>query len=402
MSNQITDKQKRYKRSKGGGVYEVGVGSRADSWLLRVQKDGRRRDFGLGPCSNTSLTQARAKAAALRAQLDAGLDPVAEKRKLAETPTFAEAAVIVHAKQTADSKAGKHVKQWLSLIEAYANPKIGKIRIDRVTEGDVGLVLDSIWLNKPATAKKVQHNVLTVLDWAYGLDYRPAPFNLKKLKAVLGKPSKLKQVKHHNSLPWKEVPAFMKLLQARSGAGVLALRLAVLTAARSGEIRGATWDEFDLIARTWTIPADRMKAGRMHVVPLSSGAMAVLRDAQAVRIKDRRHVFLTGTVDKPMSDMTMTAVIRRMGRKGEVTAHGFRSSFRNWVAATCGTTEREAAEFSLAHGVKNAVEGSYLTDTLFDRRKALMTAWSDYCLGDASTLKSSLPDNVVKLDEGHG
>ncbi|MEE9434011.1 MAG: integrase arm-type DNA-binding domain-containing protein [Sphingorhabdus sp.] len=401
--NNETEKQeslriKPGKFARGGGIYEQVTPSGSRSWILRVQKDRRRREFGVGSCQTTTLTQARANAKGVRAQLEAGLDPVAERRKLAETPTFAEAAIIVHTNETADAKAGKHVKQWLSLIENYANPVIGKIRIDRVTERDVGTLLEPIWLDKPATAKKVRRNVLTVLDWAYGLDYRPAPINLSKLKAVLAKRSKQKtKTNHHAALGYKEVPAFMIELSKRTGAGVLALQFAILTAARSGEVRGATWDEFDLVERTWTIPEERMKAGRQHVVPLSDGAMAVLRDAQVVRLQGRSHVFLTSTVDKPMSDMTMTAVLKRMGLKGKATAHGFRSSFRNWSSATY-PSEREAAEFSLAHGVSNAVEAAYLRDTLFDRRVRLMEDWSGFCLGETPVTGES--HNVTEIRHG--
>jgi len=386
------------KFAKGGGIYEQVSPSGTKSWLLRLQKNKKRRAFGLGSCDLVTLTQARVRAKEIFAQVEAGLDPSQERRKLAETPTFAEAAVIVHELQTADAKAGKHIKQWLSLIEIYANPVIGKIRIDQVTERDVGKSLEPIWLDKAATAKKVRRNILAVLDWAYGQDYRPAPVNLAKLKAVLAKPSKrVSKSKHHASMGYKEVPDFMSQLAARSGAGVLALRFAILTAARSGEVRGATWDEFDLANGKWTIPDERMKAGKQHVVPLSDGALDVIRVAQALRRPDRSHVFLTSTVDKPMSDMTMTAVLKRMGLKGKATAHGFRASFRNWSSAT-HPTEREAAEFSLAHGVKNAVEGAYLTDTLYDRRLKLMADWSDYCLSKAIT-QASQP-NVVEMRRG--
>lgn len=384
----------RQRKSYGNGLSLRVNPQGEEHWFFRRQKDKRRYDIPLGPRKLVNKTEALEKARLVYSQIDAGLDPIAERRRNAEIPTFSQAASKVHKLQTSGA-AEKTRKQWWSMIERYALPSLGNIRLDRVTEKDVGLILAPVEREKPDTAIKLKGYLLAILDWGHGQDYRAQPTNRHKLKAVINKPSKRGTEKRHRpSLDYRKLPDFWAELVTKSGAGALALQLGILTAARPGEVRGATWDEIDLQEHTWTIPAGRMKAGRKHVVPLSRGAMSVLREAQARRMPNRKHVFLTGTVDKPMSDMTMSKVLKTMGLKGEATSHGFRSSFRNWSSATF-PAEREAAEFSLAHGVRNEVEGAYLTDTLFERRQTLMQAWSDYCL--SKTAQPDSRDNVLEM-----
>lgn len=384
----------RQRKSYGSGL-SLRVNPRGEEhWFFRRQKDKRRYDIPLGPRKLVNKTEALEKARLIYGQIDAGLDPIAERRRNAEIPTFASAAATVHKLQTS-SAAEKTRKQWWSMVERYALAKLGTTRLDRVTEKDIGLILAPLERDKPDTAIKLKGYLLAILDWGHGQDYRDQPTNRDKLKAVINKPSKRGAEKRHRpSLDYRKLPEFWSELITKSGAGALALQFAILTAARPGEVRGAKWDEIDLQHRKWTIPAERMKAGKMHVVPLSDGAMEILRETQSRRLPNRRHVFLTGTVDKPMSDMTMSKVLKTMGLKGEATSHGFRSSFRNWSSATF-PAEREAAEFSLAHGVRNEVEGAYLTDTLFERRQTLLQAWSSYCLSQATRPDSG--DNVLEM-----
>lgn len=387
----------RQRKGYGNGL-SVRVNPQGEEhWFFRRQKDGRRYDIPLGPRKLVNKTEALDKARLIYGQIDAGLDPIAERRRNAEIPTFAKAAATVHKLQTS-SAAEKTRKQWWSMVDRYAVPTLGTTRLDRVTEKDIGLILAPLEKDKPDTAIKLKGYLLAILDWGHGQDYRPLPTNRDKLKAVINKPSRRGVEKRHRpSLDYRKLPDFWTKLVDKSGAGALALQFGILTAARPGEVRGAKWDEINLPERKWTIPAERMKAGKMHVVPLSDGAIEILRQAKLRKLPKRQHIFLTGTVDKPMSDMTMSKVLKTMGLKGEATSHGFRSSFRNWSSATF-PVEREAAEFSLAHGVRNEVEGAYLTDTLFERRQTLMQAWSDYCLSNVEQPDSG--DNVLEMKLG--
>ena len=305
--------------------------------------NGKRRDFGLGSTKDVSLAEAREGAAALRKQVLAGIDPVAEKKREREpVPTFAAAARRVHEEHKRGWKNGKHQAQWIATLETYAFPKLGDMTVDTIEGPAVRDVLADIWLEKPETARRVRQRIGTVLDWAYAKGFRTTEAPMRSLSRGLPRQPR-KGDRHHAALPYTEVPAFLAKLRERESVGRLALEAALLTAARSGEVRGATWGELDLEAATWTIPAARMKAGKPHVVPLSVPAKDAFQRAVRLRQAESDLVFPGMRSGKPLSDMTLLKVLRDMD--AGVTVHGFRSSFRDWVAEAT-TTPGEVAEAS--------------------------------------------------------
>jgi integrase len=368
----------------GNGLFlVVGKGSAA-SWVVRIQKDGRRRDFGLGSAAKVSLSAARTLAEKLRSQVAAGVDPIAERQKARGVPTFREAAEQVHAEHKRNWRNGKHNAQWLSSLEAYAFPKIGDLPVSKVEGGAVRDLLAEIWLEKPETARRVRQRIGAILDWAFSKGYRDAEAPMRSI--CKGLPKHATKSRHLAAMAFNDVPAFMARLRERESWGRLALEAAILTAARSGEIRGATWDEIDLEAGLWTIPASRMKAGREHVVPLSPAAKQVFARASDLRTEGSRFVFQGAKRDKSMSDMTLLKALRSMGEP--FTVHGFRSSFRDWVSEET-SFPGELAEAALAHIIENKVEAAYRRGNLLAKRRKLMDAWGEYCSGKG--------ENVLRL-----
>ena len=353
----------------------VGKGDSA-SWVVRVQKRGKRRDIGLGSASKVSLSLARTLASEVRAQVEAGIDPVAERRKAEGIPTFRKAAALVHAEHKRNWRNGKHQSQWLQTLETYAFPTIGDLAVSEIEGPAVRDLLAAIWLEKPETARRVRQRVGTVLDWAYSKGYRDSEAPMRSISK--GLPRQPKRTGHHAALPYANVPAFLSRLHEKQSWGRLALEAAILTATRSGEIRGATWAEVDLDAGLWTIPAERMKAGREHVVPLSPAAKRLFQRAAQLQTAGAQFVFHGARSDKPMSDMTLMKVLRDMGEP--FTAHGFRSSFRDWVSETTSFAG-ELAEAALAHAIENKVEAAYRRGNLLEKRRKLMDAWGAYCDG---------------------
>jgi integrase len=344
--------------------------------MVRVQKDGKRRDIGLGAASKVTLSQARVRAAEARAQVEAGLDPVAQRRKAAGIPTFREVAAQVHAEHKKGWKNGKHQDQWLRTLEVYAFPTFGDRLVSEIDGPAVRDVLAEIWTEKPETARRVRQRIGAVLDWAHSKGHRDSEAPMRSLSK--GLPRQPKQTGHHSAMPFADVPAFLLRLRERETWGRLALEAAILTAARSGEIRGAQWSEVELDKALWTIPADRMKAGKEHVVPLSAAALRLFRRAQELRREGCPFVFHGAKHDKPMSDMTLIKVLRDMGES--VTAHGFRSSFRDWVSEDTQFSG-DLAEAALAHAIPNKVEAAYRRGNLLEKRRGLMEAWTGYCEG---------------------
>lgn len=369
----------------GDGLFLLIGRSGAKSWIVRVQKDGRRRDIGLGGFSKVPLKLARERAIKVRSQIEAGIDPVAERRKSAGVPTFREAAADVHAEHKRGWKNGKHHKQWLATLDAYAFPAFGDTSVADVDAAAVRDALAAIWLTKPETARRLRQRIRTVIDWAVAKGYRDAPLAMAVIDKAL--PKQRERVKHHAALPYADVPAFMGELRERETIGRMALEAAILTAARSGEIREATWREIDLKARLWTIPAERMKAGREHIVPLSDAAVRVFQRMNAHRRGDSDLIFPGQAKGRPLSDMTLTKALRDMGQT--VTAHGFRSTFRDWVSEATNFPG-DLAEAALAHVVADKVEAAYRRGNLLEKRKAMMTAWGSYCEGAAG-------GNIVRL-----
>ena len=371
----------------GDGLFLL-VGKRGGkSWMVRIQKDGRRRDIGLGSASKVPLKLARQRASEVREQVEAGIDPVAERAKAAGIPTFREAAKQVHAEHKASWKNAKHKAQWLSTLEAYAFPAFGDRSVAQVDAPAVRDALAAIWLEKPETARRLRQRIRTVIDWSVAKGYREGALAMPVIDKAL--PKQRGKVRHHKAVPYAELPAFMGELRKCESMGRLALEAVILTAARSGEVRLATWSELDLDAATWTVPAERMKAGREHVVPLSAPAVALFERMKAHRCDDTDVALVFPGIKrgKPLSDMTLTKAMRDMGK--EETPHGFRSTFRDWVAEQT-TWPADLAEAALAHVVSDKTVAAYQRGSMLEKRRELMAAWGEFCAGIASR-------NVVRL-----
>ncbi len=360
--------------------------SGSKSWVVRLQSNGKRRDFGLGSFKDVGLSEARELAAEFRKKVRQGIDPVAARRKGQSTPTFEEAAKAVYEEHKRGWRNGKHAAQWIATLKAYALPAIGPLRVDAITTGHVRDLLAEIWLAKPETARRVRQRVGTVLDYAHGKGWRE-PFVMAAVNKSL--PKQPRKAGRFEALPFTEVPAFMLRLKERTSVGRLALEALVLSASRSGEVRLARWSEVDLEAAKWTIPAERMKAAKTHVVPLSEQAIEVFRRAKSLSIGESDLVFPGAKRGKPLSDMTLLKVLRDMGMGA--TVHGFRSAFRDWCAEETSVAG-EIAEAALAHTVPNKVEAAYRRTDFFEKRRKLMDAWASYC--------TSAKGNVIRLAAG--
>ena len=360
----------------GDGLFLLIGRGGGKSWAVRVQKDGKRRDFGLGSASKVPLKLARERAGLVRSQVEAGIDPVAERRKAAGIPTFRQAAALVHAEHKASWANGKHQAQWLSSLEAYAFPAFGDVSVANIDAPAVRDALAAIWLQKPETARRLRQRIRTVIDWSLAKGYRDSPLAMAVIDKAL--PRQRERVKHHAALPHADLPAFMVELRSKETMGRLALEAVILTAARSGEVRLATWGELDLNAATWTIPPERMKAKREHVVPLPVAAVRLFERMKHYRRLGSDLVFPGAAKGKPLSDMTLTKALRDMGLS--VTAHGFRSTFRDWVAEQTNWPA-ELAEAALAHVVADKTVAAYQRGPMLEKRKAMMAAWADYCEG---------------------
>jgi integrase len=336
----------------------------------------------LGSAKIVSLAEARAMAAGARVAIrHEGRDVVAEKREAkAAAVTFREATFALHDSQKSQWANSKHADQWLTTLEAFAFPSLGAKAVGEIKASDIIAAISEVWIAKPETGRRVRQRICAVLDFAHARGWRATEAPARSLAAGKGLP-KQPTGKHHPALPYREVPEFLTRLRASGGVwGRHALEFAILTAARSQEVRLATWDEFDLQNAMWTVPADHMKMRREHKVPLSPEAVAVLRSAAAVRLAETNLVF-PGARGGTMSDATLLAVLRRM--KEPTTVHGFRSSFRTWVAEET-SFPGEVAEAALAHQNPNEVERSYQRGNLIDKRRKLMDAWGAYCASGAA------------------
>lgn len=291
-------------------------------------------------------------------------------------PTFKEAAEAYHESRKASWKSGKHADQWINTLRTYAYPVLGKLTVDRIDAPEIQSVLIPIWQSKAETAVRVRQRIATVLDHCKAMGWRDIEAPMRAVNTLL---KGLKQPKKGNfaAMPYKEVPAFMAKLEAKQPtAGGLALQFLILTAARSGEVRGATWSEIDFERALWTIPAERMKMGRAHQVPLPPGAMAVLKAAKGELLIQPDRIIFAGLKRQPLSDMTLSKALKSNGGDG-YTVHGFRSSFRDWCAES--GFNNDWAESALAHSVPNRVEAAYRRTKFLDQRRGLMTEWSEFC-----------------------
>lgn len=354
-------------------------------WVLRVQVGSKRCDYGLGAYPEVSLADAREKARAMRGQINAGEVPVGSMRTrkalLIEKTfirTFESCAEAFLQDKEKEWKNPKHRQQWRNTLQSYVYPHIGGLGVDEVDLPHVLACLEPIWHSKTETAVRVRGRIETVLGWAQVRKYRTKE-NVARWKGHLDKvlpaPSKIQKVEHHRSIPYEDVADFVIKLQQRQGIAVKALMLLILTCARSGEVRGARWGEVDLDKGVWTIPAERMKAGKEHRVALSNAARDLLRTLP--RFEGSNLIF-PGTKGQPLSDMTLLAVMRRM----DVSAvpHGFRSTFRDWVG-DCTSYPADLAESALAHTLESKVEAAYRRSDALERRRAMMEEWANFCLG---------------------
>jgi integrase len=365
------------------------------SWVLRMKVGAKRREAGLGPFPEVSLAEARELAREFRAAVQEGRDPIAEReearQRLIEQQrreiTFEDAARSCHRAKQAEFRSNKHAKDWISALERHAFPAIGSRPVGRIDLADVLLVLEPIWQTKTETATRVRQRIEAVLAWSAVSGYRsgdnPARWS-ENLDQVLPKPSKLKKVRHHRALPWQEVGRFVLDLRQRDGDAARALEFAILTAARSGEVRGMEWPEIDLDARVWTVPGDRIKAGKAHRVPLSDRAIQILKNTP-----HRDGLVFRGARGGMLSDMSLSAVCKRM--EVDATPHGFRSSFKDW-ARNATRYPDEASELALAHVNSDATRAAYARDELLPIRARLMADWSKFCgtppaSGDVVNLK---------------
>jgi integrase len=372
----------------GRGLFLYVKASGARSWVLRYQVQGRRRDLGLGAYPDVTLAMARERATEARQLIANGEDPIAKKQQ-AKPKTFKYAALELIENKRHGWKNAKHAAQWTSTLESYVFPKIGQVQVAKIETADVVGALRPIWSEKPETANRVRQRIEAVIDYASALGIRtgdnPARWR-GHLDHLLPKPKKVRAVQHHAALPHADIADFMIDLSKRTGVAASALGFTILTAARSGETRGVTWGEVDLKNATWTIPAQRMKAGKEHRVPLCRDAIAHL----GPRCDDNTLVFESeAKPGKPISNMSMTAVLRRM-KRDNITVHGFRSTFRDWAGETT-SFPREVIEAALAHGIKDKAEAAYARSDLFEKRRNLMEAWS------STAIKQKDTDKVVSI-----
>ena len=354
-------------------------------WVQRLRIHGKRRELGLGGFPLVTLAMAREAALANRRAVHAGDDPLALKRTRRGVPTFAEAARKVFELRRGGWRNAKHAGQWITTLEQFVFPRIGARGVNEISTEDVIAVLGPIWHDKPTTAKRVRQRIGAVLTWAVAQGFRPDN-PADAVKAVLPKHNGAGS-NAHRALPYCEVADAIAAVRASSAdtSTKLAFEFVVLTAARSGEVRLATWTEIDMDAATWIVPGERMKAGREHRVPLSPRAVEVLNEAQALRSKHSDLVFRGRR--GALADSAMTHMLRRVGI--DATAHGFRASFRVWAQERT-RFPREVCEAALAHTLKDKAEAAYARSDLFEKRRELMDTWARFL--------NPAPADVVSLD----
>ncbi len=401
--NRLKDKQVRSSNLKpgyhgdGGGLWLQVSPSGSKSWVFRYSRSGKTHDLGLGSFLNVSLAAARDKATNLRQALGRGEDPLAlrhaAKAAVNSRMTFEQCANAYIEANQAGWKNRAHIAQWKSTLKTYAFPVIGRLDVSHVDTGHVLRILEPIWLTKTETATRLRGRIELILAWATTRKLRsgdnPAAWR-NHLQTILPKPTKVAKTSNHPALPYAELPGFIAKLRSQPGSAARALEFAILTATRTGEVIGAQWGEIDFDKAVWTIPAERMKAGKEHRIPLSARAVAVLREVEALRESD--FVFPGWKAKTGLSNMAMLKLMHRMqeaeasaGRKGLIdpasgktaTPHGFRSTFRDWAGETT-THPREVIEHAMAHQLSDKAEAAYARGTLFDKRRALMDDWAVY------------------------
>jgi len=387
----------------GGGLY-LQITKGGASWVYRFMLNGRAREMGLGPVHTITLAEARERATQARKLRLDGIDPIERRRSERAAQRVAEATAMSF-RQCGDAFIASlgaawgavHRRQWTNSLAQHVHPVIGDVRVHAIDTTLVMKVIEPLWRSIPETAYRIRGRIEAILDWAKVRGYRagenPARWrgHLDKLLPPRGKVHK---VEHHAALPYAEVPGFMAALSEQEGIAARALEFTILTAARTGETRFARWSEFDLLDKTWTVPDERMKAGKEHRVPLCERTLAILQGMQAHRHADDGFVFPGSKVGRPLADTVLLRLLQRMGR-GDLTTHGFRSSFRDWAAERTNFPA-EVAEIALAHTVSDKTVAAYNRSDLFDRRRRMMADWATFCTAPEQKVQS----NVALLHQG--
>jgi integrase len=389
----------------GAGLYLQVTGAGAKSWIFRYSLRGKPREMGLGSLSAVSLADARTKAGECRTLRQEGIDPI-EARNARHAQAALDAAKSITFKDAADRyinahragwKNAKHAAQWGNTLATYVLPTLGALSVQAIDTALVVKVLEPIWTTKPETASRLRGRIETVLDWAKvrGLRDGDNPARWRgHLEFDFPARAKVRAIKHHAALTYTEIPAFMVQLRQQEGVAARALEFTILTAARTAETTGAKRGEANIAEKVWSVPAERMKAGKEHRVPLSSRALTILSGAAATETGDGAFVFAGGRKGKPLSNMAMAAVLKRMARD-DITVHGFRSTFRDWAAERTNFPN-EVVEMALAHAVGDKVEAAYRRGDLFDKRRRLMAEWATFC----NTPKAASGSTVVAMRAG--
>jgi len=376
----------------GGGLYLRISDGGTKGWVFRYSLNKKAHRMGLGSLQTVSLAEARLEAEQCRKLLREGIDPIRHRRlkrgrleaDTAKAMTFKDCAEAYIKSHSAGWKNAKHISQWNNTLSSYAYPVFGAFPVSEI---DVGLVLKSlepIWTTKTETASRVRGRIENVLDWATARDYRTGG-NPARWKGCLDKllppRARVQKVVHHPALPYEEMSTFMATLRTRDAMSARGLEFLILTAARTGEVLGAKWSEIDIDKAVWTIPASRMKMEAQHRVPLAPEALAILNSMKEATSSD--YVFPGRDSKRPLSNMAFLQLLKRMGH-GDVTVHGFRSTFRDWAAERTAYP-RDVAEMALAHAIGNKVEAAYRRGDLFEKRQRMMRDWASFCRTDSKT-----------------
>ncbi|KVF56748.1 integrase [Burkholderia cenocepacia] len=392
----------------GGGLYLQITTAGVKSWLFRYMRNGKARGMGLGPVHTIGLADARASALDCRRLLLDGIDPIDSRNAERAAQGIAQGNAVtfqycaekyIEAHRTG-WKSAKHADQWTNTLTTYAYPIFDSCAVSAIDTTLVMKVLEPIWTTKTETASRIRGRIESVLDWATVHGYRVGenPARLKgHLDKLLPKRSRVQKVEHHPALPYADLPDFMNELRAAEGTAARALEFLILTATRTNETIGATWQEFDLDEGVWIVPAGRMKMRKEHRVPLSARAIALVKAQQKLKRGD--YVFPGARDKKPLSNMAMLQLLERM-KYDDITVHGFRSTFRDWAGETTHYP-REVCEAALAHGIKDKAEAAYARGDLFAKRAALMQDWDKYCANKqaATTSTPTGPDPVPASNE---
>lgn len=374
------------RHADGNGLYLLVEASGARRWVLRTMVHGKRRDIGLGGAKLVSLAEARDLAQQYRRIARDGGDPLALRRQSRRrVPDFETAANAVHAEHLPSWRNPKHAAQWIGTLVEYAFPLMGKRPVDQIDTPDVLRVLSPIWLTKPETARRVRQRISVVLDWAKAAGHRTGDNPVGGI--TKGLPRQTDRATHHAALDYADVPSFVARLRDSDASDAVkaAFEFLILTAARTGEIIGAMWSEVDLQNAVWTLPKERMKGGHEHRVPLTPAALKLLEEAHKLS-PESKFIFTGRAAEKPLSNMAFLMTVRRM--KLDITAHGFRSAFRDWSAERT-SFPNEVCEQALAHRIKSKTEAAYRRGDMLEKRRELMAAWASFV--------TTPPNNVVQL-----